>query len=105
MPKEELSSSTILRLKTVSVMPCLMYLSIVIISSMTALTKKTKIRGQEYFLKLVDTAGQDEYSIFPAQYTIDTDGFILVYSINNQNSFQVVRVLFDKLVDLIGKVQ
>jgi GTPase SAR1 family protein len=47
--------------------------------SLSALTKKTKIRGQEYYLKLVDTAGQDEYSIFPAQYTMDVDGFCLVY--------------------------
>ena len=90
---------------------------------MTALTKKVKIRGQEYYLKLVDTAGQDEYSIFPAQYTMDVDGFCLVYryglssespvphspplscSINNQKSFDVVRILYDKLLDLTGKVQ
>jgi len=55
-------------------------------------------------LKLVDTAGQDEYSIFPAQYTMDVDGFCLVYSINNQKSFDVVRILYDKLLDLTGKV-
>lgn len=72
---------------------------------LTAFSKKVKIRGQEYFLKLVDTAGQDEYSIFPAQYTMDVDGFCLVYSINNQKSFEVVRILYDKLVDLTGKVQ
>lgn len=85
-----------------------------------ALTKKAKIKGQEYYLKLVDTAGQDEYSIFPAQYTMDVDGFCLVYrsvlcvyrvpthallSINNQKSFEVVKILYDKLLDLTGKVQ
>jgi len=68
------------------------------------LTVKKRIRGQDYFVKLVDTAGQDEYSIFPAQYTMDVDGFCLVYSINNQKSFEVVRILYDKLIDLTGQL-
>ncbi|CAB1340573.1 unnamed protein product [Coregonus sp. 'balchen'] len=38
------------------------------------------INGQEYHLQLVDTAGQDEYSIFPQTYSIDINGYILVYS-------------------------
>lgn len=44
-----------------------------------ALVKKVKIKKQEYTLKIIDTAGQDEYSIFPPQYTMDIDGFCLVY--------------------------
>lgn len=63
-----------------------------------------KIKGQEYYLKLVDTAGQDEYSIFPSQYTMDMDGFCLVYSIDSHKSFEVVKILHDKLLDLTGKV-
>jgi len=65
-------------------------------------TKNVKVRGQEYYLKLVDTAGQDEYSIFPLQYTMDIHGYCLVYSINNAKSFEVVRVLYEKLIDLTG---
>lgn len=71
----------------------------------SAHTKSAKIKGQEYFLKLVDTAGQDEYSLVPPQYTMDVDGFCLVYSINNKKSFDVIRALYDKLLDLTGKVQ
>lgn len=36
----------------------------------TAFTKVTKINNTDYEVKLVDTAGQDEYSIFPAQYAM-----------------------------------
>lgn len=67
-------------------------------------TKRAKIRGQEYCLKLVDTAGQDEYSIFPSLYAIDIHGYCLVYSIDSQKSFEVVRIIYEKLSELTSKV-
>ena len=38
--------------------------------------KSMKIQGEEYEVLVVDTAGQDEYSIFPTQYTVDIDGYV-----------------------------
>lgn len=67
-------------------------------------TKRTKIRGQDYYLRLVDTAGQDEYSIFPSLYAIDIHGYCLVYSIDSQKSFDVCRTIYDKLSELTSKV-
>lgn len=67
-------------------------------------TRKLKVRGQEYGLELVDTAGQDEYSIFPAHYSMDIHGYILVYSITSEKSFEVVQVIYDKILDMMGKV-
>jgi len=64
--------------------------------------KNMKIQGQEYEVLVVDTAGQDEYSIFPTQYSVDIDGYVMVYSIDNEKSFDVVQVIYEKLVDLIG---
>lgn len=64
--------------------------------------KSMKIHGQEYEVLVVDTAGQDEYSIFPTQYSVDIDGYILVYSIDSEKSFEVVQVIYEKLVDLVG---
>jgi len=66
--------------------------------------KNIKIKGQEYTLRLVDTAGQDEYSIFPEAYALDIHGYVLVYSINSQKSFEVVKVIYEKLLDMTGKV-
>ena len=64
--------------------------------------KNMKILGQEYEVLVVDTAGQDEYSIFPTQYTIDIDGYVLVYSIDNEKSFEVIQTIHEQLVDLLG---
>uniref|UniRef100_A0A3P9K0T3 GTP-binding protein Rheb n=1 Tax=Oryzias latipes TaxID=8090 RepID=A0A3P9K0T3_ORYLA len=50
-------------------------------------TKMITINGQEYHLQLVDTAGQDEYSIFPQTYSIDINGYILVYSVTSNKRY------------------
>ncbi|XP_065838583.1 GTP-binding protein Rheb-like [Oscarella lobularis] len=59
-------------------------------------------RGQEYSVEVVDTAGQDEFSIFPHAYTVDIEAYILVYSVISVKSFDVVRVIHDKLLDQLG---
>nr|XP_020728789.1 GTP-binding protein Rheb [Odocoileus virginianus texanus] len=68
-------------------------------------TKLITVNGQEYHLQLVDTAGQDEYSIFPQTYSIDINGYILVYSVTSIKSFEVIKVIHGKLLDMVGKVQ
>merc|ERR1719230_1292088 len=64
--------------------------------------KTIRIKNQEFELFVVDTAGQDEYSIFPTQYSVDIHGYVLVYSINSAKSFEIVQVLYDKISDLVG---
>lgn len=72
-------------------------------SSPTAFTKITRVNSTDYEVKLVDTAGQDEYSIFPAQYSMDFHGYVLVYSITSQKSFEVIQIIYEKLLDVMGK--
>lgn len=67
-------------------------------------TKTMKIRNQDFNLKVVDTAGQDEYSVFPQIYAMDIHGYCFVYSINNPKSFEVIRIIYEKLTDMIGNV-
>lgn len=67
-------------------------------------SKTVKISGQEYSLQLVDTAGQDEYSILPQSYFMNIDGYILVYSVNSQKSFDVIQFVYDKLLDMKGNI-
>ena len=38
-------------------------------------------------------------------YCMDIHGYIFVYSINNAKSFEVCKVIHDKLMDLVGHVQ
>ncbi|XP_063910540.1 GTP-binding protein Rheb-like [Zophobas morio] len=58
--------------------------------------------SQEYELVVTDTAGQDEFSIFPAQYLIDVHGYVLVYDILNKKSFEVISTLHDRLINITG---
>lgn len=66
-------------------------------------TKITRVNATDYEVKLVDTAGQDVYSIFPAQYSMDFHGYVLVYSITSSESFEVVQIIYEKLLDVMGK--
>ncbi|XP_013393316.1 GTP-binding protein Rheb [Lingula anatina] len=68
-------------------------------------SKVFKFSGQDYQLQLVDTAGQDEYSIFPQSYSMNIDGYVLVYSVNNEKSFEVIKVIHEKILDMTGKAQ
>ncbi|XP_077055270.1 ras homolog, mTORC1 binding like 1 isoform X1 [Siphateles boraxobius] len=67
--------------------------------------KMVSVSGQDFNLQLVDTAGQDEYSIFPQSHSMDIHGYVLVYSVTSMKSFEVVQVLHDKLLDMVGKIQ
>uniref|UniRef100_A0A8C4NHV2 Ras homolog, mTORC1 binding n=1 Tax=Eptatretus burgeri TaxID=7764 RepID=A0A8C4NHV2_EPTBU len=55
-------------------------------------TKTLNVNGQEFHLKLVDTAGQDEYSMFPQSYSMDIHGYILVYSVTSNKRVPIVLV-------------
>ena len=68
----------------------------------SAFNKKVTVGRHDYELLLVDTAGQDEYTIFPAEYSVDIHGYVLVYSIDSQKSFDVCQIIHEKLVALIG---
>ena len=67
-----------------------------------AFNKRVTIQGNDYEVSLVDTAGQDEYSIMPPEYSVDIHGYVLVYSIDSSKSFEVCQILHEKLIDLIG---
>uniref|UniRef100_A0A8K9XJP0 GTP-binding protein Rheb n=1 Tax=Oncorhynchus mykiss TaxID=8022 RepID=A0A8K9XJP0_ONCMY len=48
---------------------------------------------------------QDEYSIFHQSHSMDIHGYVLVYAVTSMKSFEVVQVLHDKLLDMVGKIQ
>ena len=68
----------------------------------SAFKKTIKVSGNQYDLFVVDTAGQDEYSSFPPEYSVDVNGYILVYSIDSPHSFEVCKHIHNKLMDLLG---
>ncbi|KAM4796536.1 GTPase RhebL1 [Rhinophrynus dorsalis] len=65
---------------------------------------KTFVLGSDEFeLDVVDTAGQDEYSLLPQSFIFGIHGYIVVYSVACSRSFQIARGLHRVLVDRRGK--
>jgi Ras family protein len=48
------------------------------------------------------TIQKDEFSPINAQHAIGIHGYILVYSITSRNSFNMIEVVHDKIVDFCG---
>ncbi|KAF8824523.1 hypothetical protein HHX47_DHR8000391 [Lentinula edodes] len=67
-----------------------------------AYVKSIAHKGYEYVLEIFDTAGQDEFSPLKAQYAIGIHGYVLVYSIASRDSFEMVQILRDKIIDYCG---
>ena len=81
-------------------MICVLQTQIVVV--FTAFSKAVQVMGHEYHVSLVDTAGQDEYTIFPPEYSANIHGYVLVYSIDSSKSYEVCKILHEKLIDLMG---
>ena len=50
----------------------------------------------------MDTAGQDEYSIFNSKHAIGIHGYILVYSIASIQSFEMIQTIREKILNYAG---
>ncbi|XMA12405.1 hypothetical protein WAI453_005196 [Rhynchosporium graminicola] len=65
-------------------------------------SKVIKVKGIEYATEIVDTAGQDEYSILSSKHFIGIHGYIFVYSVASSQSFEMVQVIRDKILNQLG---
>ncbi|KAK0213348.1 small GTPase superfamily [Desarmillaria ectypa] len=61
--------------------------------------------GQEYACEIYDTAGQDEYSQLNVQHAIGFHGYVFVYSITSRASFDLIQIVYDKLLDFSGNTE
>ncbi|KAJ3017329.1 UNVERIFIED_CONTAM: Ras GTPase ras2 [Siphonaria sp. JEL0065] len=60
--------------------------------------KKVLVDGEECFLELLDTAGQDEFLGMRDQWFRDGDGFLLVYSITSRQSFNYIKQYHKEMI-------
>ncbi|ORY02325.1 ras-2 [Basidiobolus meristosporus CBS 931.73] len=65
-------------------------------------SKVLKYKGQEFTIEVIDTAGQDEYSILNSKHAIGIHGYILVYSITSRSSFEMIKIIRDKILNYTG---
>lgn len=78
-------------------------------------SKTLRFKGQDYQTEIIDTAGQvshsdpqsptmtdrvqDEYSILQSKHFIGIHGYMLVYSVGSKQTFEMVRIIRDKILD------
>ncbi|KAK4065301.1 hypothetical protein Trihar35433_7421 [Trichoderma harzianum] len=62
-------------------------------------SKTIQYKGQDYVTEIVDTAGQDEYSILNSKHFIGIHGYMLVYSVSSLPSFEMVQVVREKILN------
>ncbi|KAJ2993929.1 hypothetical protein NUW58_g1695 [Xylaria curta] len=62
-------------------------------------SKVIRFKGQDYTTEIVDTAGQDEYSILNSKHFIGIHGYMLVYSVSSLPSFEMVQVIREKILN------
>ncbi|QIW98988.1 hypothetical protein AMS68_004506 [Peltaster fructicola] len=65
-------------------------------------SKVIKYRNQEYAVEIIDTAGQDEYSILNSKHFIGIHGYMIVYSVGSKQSFEMVKIIRDKILNHLG---
>jgi Ras family protein len=62
-------------------------------------------KGQSYMTEIIDTAGQDEYSILNSKHFIGIHGYMIVYSVGSRQSFDMVTIIRDKILNQLGADQ
>lgn len=65
-------------------------------------SKEIVHKGQTFLTEIIDTQGQDEYSMLNSKHFIGIHGYMLVYSVGSQQSFDMVTVIRDKILNHLG---
>lgn len=65
--------------------------------------KSIKFRDQTYEVEILDTAGQDEFTIINDSTIVH--GYILVFALNSRSSFELLETIRDKILENNGSDQ
>ncbi|RMD43124.1 hypothetical protein DV735_g2051, partial [Chaetothyriales sp. CBS 134920] len=65
-------------------------------------SREIKYNGQSYLTEIIDTAGQDEYSLLNSKHFIGLHGYVLVYSVASRQSFEMIGIIRDKILNHLG---
>jgi Ras family protein len=68
----------------------------------TTFSRPFRHNGQDVEVIIKDTQGIGEQEIFRNEYGLGSHGYVLVYSITSQRSFEVVKAINDKLSNLVA---
>jgi len=63
--------------------------------------KQVQIDGKPALLDILDTAGQEEYAALQDQWIREGDGFLIVYAINSEESFDEADMIRSKIIRIL----
>jgi len=63
--------------------------------------KQVQIDGKPALLDILDTAGQEEYAALQDQWIREGDGFLIVYAINSEDSFDEAEMIRAKIIRIL----
>jgi len=63
--------------------------------------KQVNIDGKPALLDILDTAGQEEYAALQDQWIREGDGFLIVYAINSQESWDEAEMIRSKIIRIL----
>ena len=66
-------------------------------------TIPAKIDEIQCQLEILDTAGQDDYITMLDTWINSSDGFILVYAIDNIKSFETMKLIYERILKIKGE--
>ncbi len=61
-----------------------------------------EINGEKVEVEIIDTAGQDDYQNFFDTWVQYSDGFLLIFAINDSSTFDIVKKRFSKIITMKG---
>ena len=67
------------------------------------ITHEFQVEGQTRQVAIWDTASQEKYQSLVSMYYRNTNGCIIVFAMNNRNSFQNIKMWYDNMIDIVGK--
>jgi small GTP-binding protein len=62
--------------------------------------KTVSLNKKRVDVHILDTAGQEAYSTLPEEYLKEGDGFMIIYGVDTEESFERAQGIFEELVDL-----
>lgn len=65
----------------------------------------TTVDGIAYEITFVDTSGQDNTTSFGLHYTIGVDGYIIMFSMSDANSFSIAKNINRKLLRILNVLE
>ena len=67
------------------------------------ITHDFTVEGEKKQVAIWDTASQEKYQSLVSMYYRNTNGCVIVFALDNRNSFQNVKIWYDNMVDIVGK--